>query len=514
VKNAISYCRFSSPKQAANDSYRRQIDATSKFCSENDLKLIDHYQDLGVSAWTSKNLSDDAALGGFLKLVELGKIQKGIVLIVENLDRLSRAKILDALYLFTSIIKNGIEIVTTMDGKWYSEKSISENPTELMVSIIYLTRGNNESETKSLRLKASWLNRHNKISKGEFAKVHCPSWITKQDGKYILIEEHAKTIRIIFELYLKGYGVYSLIQHLNDNKIKSFTKSCAWKPVFIHKLLQNHAVIGTYENLIPPILNYYPSVISEETFYKAIKQRNDNRNFRGKTGLAEVNIFAGLCRCFKCDSTMVKHSCMGKGKNAGTKYTTLVCSQARIGKCDYVMTSFDKINNSFLYILNNVNFIRTMFSSVPTNKDTSELIKGKIIELQKTIERISEAIVKTDSPALVVQLTKLEIERKQLEKDYQNALAEKMSQTDVRADYKLLMAKLNEGLKEEAFRLTLRNVMRKNLSKIIVSKDSYKVCFKNSEEYMNVFLYKEEFEVCFWEDSETYSYGVFSSPQT
>ena len=136
MKNAISYLRFSSPKQASNDSYRRQIDATEKFCREHGLSLSNRLEDLGVSAWTGKNLGDDAALGGFLRLVEAGQIPRKTVLIVENLDRLSRGKILDAMNLFTSIIRNGIEIVTTMDGKWYSEKSISDNPTDLMVSII------------------------------------------------------------------------------------------------------------------------------------------------------------------------------------------------------------------------------------------------------------------------------------------------------------------------------------------------------------------------------------------
>ncbi len=119
MKTAISYLRFSSKKQSANDSYRRQIEATEKFCRENHLVLSRRLEDLGVSAWTGKNLSDESALGGFLKLVEAGKIPKGTVLICENLDRISRAKILDALSLFTSILRKGVEIVTSMDGKWY-----------------------------------------------------------------------------------------------------------------------------------------------------------------------------------------------------------------------------------------------------------------------------------------------------------------------------------------------------------------------------------------------------------
>lgn len=119
MKTAISYLRFSSKKQSANDSHRRQLEATEKFCKANSLVLSERLDDLGISAWKGKNLSDESALGGFLKLAEAGKIPHGTVLIVENLDRLTRGRILDALGLFTSILRSGIEIVTTMDGKWY-----------------------------------------------------------------------------------------------------------------------------------------------------------------------------------------------------------------------------------------------------------------------------------------------------------------------------------------------------------------------------------------------------------
>jgi DNA invertase Pin-like site-specific DNA recombinase len=80
MKTAISYLRFSSRKQSLNDSYRRQIEATEKFCKANNLILSERLEDLGISAWKGKNLSDESALGGFLKLVEADKVPKSTVL--------------------------------------------------------------------------------------------------------------------------------------------------------------------------------------------------------------------------------------------------------------------------------------------------------------------------------------------------------------------------------------------------------------------------------------------------
>ncbi len=515
VKNAISYLRFSSPKQASNDSYRRQLESTEKFCKEHDLALSNRLEDLGVSAWTGKNLGDDAALGGFLKLVESGKIPKGSVLIVENLDRLSRAKILDAMHLFTSIIKNGIEIVTTMDSKWYSEKSISENPTDLMVSIIYLTRGNNESETKSLRLKASWLNRHGKISRGEFAKVHCPSWITKQDNKYVLIKENAEKVKLIFDLYINGYGASTLIQELNKRGIEPFTKTHKWNLVFIHKLLQNPAVIGIYENVGLSVKNYYPPCVSEEVFYKAIAQRKSNNHYLCKTDTKrEVNIFGGLCKCAKCGGNMALYSCKGGKTNNDKKYRFLICQNAKIKKCEYIFTPFEKFNDSFLFLLTHAKFIKLMFAGETEIKDNSAAIRGKITELEKTIDRISDAVVKSDSPTLVARLTSLELERKKLEQDYANETAANMSRTDVKADYRGIVGKLNTGLNDNNFRLTLRNLMRKYIEKIVVKSDGYTVFFVNGSNTicLDVYLGQKMFGVMIgYHIQEFYIYEAFKN---
>jgi DNA invertase Pin-like site-specific DNA recombinase/transcriptional regulator NrdR family protein len=504
MKTAISYLRYSSKKQSTNDSYRRQIEATEKFCKEHDLILSERLEDLGISAWKGKNLTDESALGGLLKLIEAGKIPKGTVLICENLDRLSRAKILDALHLFTSILKGGVEIVTSMDGKWYSEKSVSDNPMDLIVSITYLTRGNNESEVKSERVRKTWIHRHKEMQNGTFFKYHCPSWLNHDGRKYELIKENAKTVKLVFDLYLKGYGVYSLIKELNKRGVKSFTKSGQWKPVFIHQLLQNPAVIGTCDLVTPAVKNYYPAVVSEEIFYKAIAQRQQNSNFKGKAGSKEINIFGGICKCHKCGSNMVKYTC-GKGDK---KYNFLICSKAKIGKCKYTFTPFNKFNDSFLSVLNTNNFSKFLNVDKPT-KDKSETIRGRIIEMEKTIERVASAIVETDSPSLVTRLKLLEIEKKQLEKDYENEKANNMSKTDSTVDYNEITVRLNEGLKDNEFRAGLRNFIRRNISSIVVKQSGYRVNFANHPEHITIDLNKDDFEAVVAGERTTFDYFAF-----
>jgi len=71
--------------------------------------------------------------------------------VCENLDRLSRDQVDQALRLFLELIGLGLTIVTAMDRKVYNRESIRQNPTDLMISILMFIRGNEESETKSNR---------------------------------------------------------------------------------------------------------------------------------------------------------------------------------------------------------------------------------------------------------------------------------------------------------------------------------------------------------------------------
>ena len=103
MRTAYSYQRFSSTKQKKGDSTRRQNNAAAEFCRAHGLVLAETFRDDGVSAFRGKNFSNESALGEFLRLVENGSVKQGSVLVIENMDRLSRQSILPCLSKFTDI---------------------------------------------------------------------------------------------------------------------------------------------------------------------------------------------------------------------------------------------------------------------------------------------------------------------------------------------------------------------------------------------------------------------------
>jgi DNA invertase Pin-like site-specific DNA recombinase len=94
MATVYSYVRFSSKRQEQGDSLRRQKALGDAWLARRPEHHLDHtlrLRDLGVSAFRGKNLDKDKGdLGKFLVLVQEGRIAKGSIFMLENLDRFSR----------------------------------------------------------------------------------------------------------------------------------------------------------------------------------------------------------------------------------------------------------------------------------------------------------------------------------------------------------------------------------------------------------------------------------------
>src|SRR5581483_1731511 len=99
LPRVYSYKRFSSAKQGKGDSLRRQTEFAEEVRREHGLPLDDSLDltDRGVSAWKGNNKAEGSALAEFLRLIQAGRIARGSILAVENIDRISREEPWDAI---------------------------------------------------------------------------------------------------------------------------------------------------------------------------------------------------------------------------------------------------------------------------------------------------------------------------------------------------------------------------------------------------------------------------------
>jgi DNA invertase Pin-like site-specific DNA recombinase len=311
-----SYTRFSSEKQRHGDSVRRQIEAVETWAKNEggNLKLDTSLRDEGVPGYMGRN-AKVGALARFLKAIEEGMVAPGSVLVVENLDRLSRNEPLEGLDLLKTIIRAGVEIVTLHDRRRYTRENMSRDVVFLINALLILARGYEESDTKSKRLNASWENKRRMVAQGQIISSWVHPWLrvvgTKKNGartdfseaKIVLIEDRARIVRQIFAWAKGGWGYMRIASELRERRIKPWGRA-GWSITRIAKIIKNRAVIGehqpcryeggAYGKRVPdgnPIKDYFPPVVSEEDFDNA--QPSVTGNPGGRRG-KWVRLLSGL----------------------------------------------------------------------------------------------------------------------------------------------------------------------------------------------------------------------------
>ncbi len=85
------------------EDYLAYYEQGVKWAAERGWTIDRHLKDPGISGYTGANLSATADLGRLLALVRAGQIPTGSILLVENLDRLSRMQPTEALKIFLTL---------------------------------------------------------------------------------------------------------------------------------------------------------------------------------------------------------------------------------------------------------------------------------------------------------------------------------------------------------------------------------------------------------------------------
>ncbi|ATX80709.1 Site-specific DNA recombinase [Mariprofundus aestuarium] len=397
TKKAYSYIRFSTPDQLKGDSLRRQLEASRAYAEENGLLLDESLRDIGVSAFRGKN-STEGALKKFIELVEAGRVEKGSILILESLDRLSRQQIFTALSLFSSIIEAGVEIVTLADNQHYTAESVNDIG-QLMYSLISMSRSHEESAIKSKRSAASWENRRRlAVETKRPITGKAPHWLRLSDDKqrFEVIEEHAEIVRSIFSQSIAGVGRRKIASSLNEEGVTPFGRAKMWHTSYIARVLSSRSTMGEYqpcqngEPVGSAIKDYYPSIISEQQFYHAQSSQQNRRKNKsaGRKGPKFSNLFTGMCKCLECESTY-------RFMNRGNASLLLCDSNYMAAGCECSMRwRYRDVENASLIVLSEQ---IDWFSALGGHANSKQKLESEIASLntklsdtQKQVDRFAQ----------------------------------------------------------------------------------------------------------------------------
>lgn len=398
---AISYARFSSTAQADGDSLRRQKEDAEQYANANNLVIDKNlsFLDLGVSAYDQSNIRH-GALGVFLKAIDAGKVPIGATLIVESFDRLSRAKPLDALGVFSDIISSGLNVaVLTKPPKVFSQASIDQNNFQLFEALIEMFRAHGESKRKSELVRAAWGAKKKAARAGVLMTHKVPHWISVQpDNTRVLIPERAAVILKIIEDSENGVGAHTIIRALHAEGVLGWSRTLKWQPSYIQKLLTSPALYGGINIDGEVVPSYYPPVITEDRFIalQAIRSARGTTVNQNRKGSALTNIFSGMLKCGYCGSAMNVAGYKSRVSGYDRKYVG--CHGARINKaqCSMKIWFLDELEPSLLFWLASLDFNKVLGSRVQSTLDVEQtaltVLEAKLSSAVQAATNIEDAI--------------------------------------------------------------------------------------------------------------------------
>lgn len=489
-KRAYAYIRFSSASQRSGDSLRRQLDSCRDYAHKNGYILDEReFKDFAKSAYTQANLSEGSALSAFLALVEKNEITPESCLIIESIDRLTRADIYSAFTLFGSILKKGVNIAVISTNTLYTKDSLSDISDMIQV-LVHTLRSHDESKVKSVRSGANWQRRQkNAIELGTPITRECPRWLkVSKDGKsYIVDKELVKNIKYVFSLRKSGFGASSIARNCNEKKLKPPGKGEIWHLSLINRLIRNRALIGEYqphklnketqkrEPYGEPISAYYPAVLDRGLFDSVQQINSQSKQFPGRRDNAYRNFLQGLLYC-SCGVRMHR-----KLKSELTKdYARYYCSSSLLNATKCPSLSTNDIEHAVIWFMSEKAPEYIKFDD-ETQKyreaEASTLARLEDVKIQ--ISRLVNVITSTEEPLqqLVEKHDNLKAEKEQLESHaihLQEVNHDVAKRWGVKADMEFITAIYSNDTEKLA---TLRFHIARVLERIDISKDCCELKF-------------------------------------
>ena len=319
---AIGYARWSSLEQGKGSTLDRQLQAISGYCTSQKLELSDTVVDEGSSAYAGTNIST-GNLGRLVRQIEEGSIGRDIVVVVEQLDRISRLPPSQVVAFIQRVTQLGVTIATANDGQFINSSSIDADPISFMALVFNSFRAHQESKHKSERLAASWRIKRERLEANDLTPMTsvCPAWLKLDPMRreFVPIDDRASIVLEIFERTVGGDGKRTIAMDLNRRCVSPWgrgrSKADGWHPSYIQKILTNPAVVGEYQPHSKPrgetrrikvgdaVQGYFPAVIPESLWSAVRGMKVNGRGNNGQRG--DVNsLFTGLCRCGQCSGPM------------------------------------------------------------------------------------------------------------------------------------------------------------------------------------------------------------------
>lgn len=404
-RRVAAYARVSTDSDEQLTSYEAQVDFYTRHIQSNPKwEFVSVYTDEGVTGTNTKRRE------GFNRMINDALDGKIDLILTKSVSRFARNTV-DSLTAIRQLKEKGVEVyfekenIYTLDAKG-----------EVMLTIMSSLA---QEESRSISENVTWGKRRS-MEDGKFSLAYKRflGYEKGEDGFPKIVEEEAKIIREIYDLFLAGNTVRAIADYLTGQGILTPAGKEKWSVSTIMSILQNEKYKGdallqkTYtvdflsktvrknHGEIPQyyIQNSHPAIIDPDTFdlvQNEIERRRPNRR-----QLHRSSPFSGKIICGECGSFYGR-----KVWHSGSKHRNHVwrCNQKYTGdvRCTTPNLREADIKNAFVAAFNQLlgdkgQYIAHFEELLPLLADTSglekqlEALEAQHAEMLDTLRRYME----------------------------------------------------------------------------------------------------------------------------
>ena len=226
-----AYCRVSTAQEEQLNSYQVQINYyTDLINKKKEWKLVGIFADEGISGTQTKKRTE------FNRMIRMCKQKKIDLILCKSISRFARNTV-DCLEYVRQLKELGI-------GVLFEKENINtlKMTSEFMIALYGSFA---QAESESLSKNVTWGNQK-AFQAGKVRYIY-KTWLGYRkgaDGKPEVIPEEAEIVKRIYNMYLDGKSLVSIVKELEQSKTPTKCGKAKWSRVYIRNILRNEKYVG------------------------------------------------------------------------------------------------------------------------------------------------------------------------------------------------------------------------------------------------------------------------------
>lgn len=277
--------------------------------------VLKSYIDRGITGTQAKKRP------AFMEMLNDAKYHKFDLIVTREVCRFARNTV-DTLVITRQLKEIGIEVYFVEDNIW-----TMDNDGELRLTIM-ATLAQEESRKTSERVRAGQkISRDNGVLYGNGNILG----YDRLGDTYVINEDQAETVRIIYDLYLKGNGFNKIVNELVRLKRKDSSGMVRWDATKVSRILHN----ATYKGY----QGYYKSHKNNHLDQKTIVNRDEDTYLYVKgrfTPIISEEVW-DKCKALRESKLTLRKTQEGKLERTGTRTSEDIWAKRLICRCGHRM---------------------------------------------------------------------------------------------------------------------------------------------------------------------------------